>query len=483
MPGADPLAGESYRFVHGLVRDVAYARISAPMRRSAHAKVAGWLARQVDLDHRDTDVARISELAHHFEQGGATDQAAAAYRIAGQRCLDAAAYREAALALRKSAALAAAVDVELATELGDATLQAETIAEAEKWYQRALDLTPESDAAGRALRWHKLGNAASRRADGARAIECFEAGLALAAPNGTLAPWATRDPRTVALLFGSLGWVAGYQLGDNERGLPGCQRAVDLLEGTPYRRELAHALSRLGATFMRASRFRDQLECNRRNLEISIEIDDVMMQHTARVNLGVVHGLVGEIDDAIAHSLIARQLCARTGSRDAASIVESNLGGFYLECNRLDDAQRSLDEAMLLSARAGARAGLGETYGFVARLHAARNDLAGAERWARRALAQAESKLDQGIALRLLAQIQARLDSPDAPTTIDDAAARMANLDPYEQARTEAARARILRRTGDATAADAALVRARSELEQLGAKRELAVLEELDEVR
>jgi serine/threonine protein kinase/tetratricopeptide (TPR) repeat protein len=481
-PGADPLAGESYRFVHGLVRDVAYARIAAPVRRSAHAKVASWLARQVDLEHRDTDVARISELAHHFEQGGAAGQAADAYRVAGQRCLEAAAYREATLALRKSAALAPAIDAELATQLGDATLHAETIAEAEKWYQRALDLTPETDTAGRALRWHQLGNAASRRADGPRAIQCFEAGLALAAPNGTLAPWATRDPRTAALLFGSLGWVAGYQLGDNERGLPGCQRAVDLLEGTPYRRELAHALSRLGATFMRASRFRDQLQCNRRNLEIGIEIDDVMMQLTARVNLGVVHGLVGEIDEAISHSLIARQLAARTGSRDAASIIESNLAGYYLECDRLDDAQRCLDEGML-SARAGSRVGLGETYGFVARLHAARGDLAGAELWARRALAQAESKLDQGIALRMLAQILARLGSPDARQTIEDAASRMANLDPYEQARTEAARARILRRAGDLAEADTARERARAELEQLGARRELAVLDLLDEVR
>ena len=365
-------------------------------------------------------------------------------------------------------------------------LHAETIAEAEKWYQRALDLTPAEDHAGRALRWHKLGNAASRRADNVRAIQCFEAGLALAAPGGTLAPWATRDPRTAALLFGTLGWVLGYQLGDNERGLPGCQRAVDLLEGTPYRRELAHALSRLGATFMRASRFRDQLECNRRNLEIGIEIDDVMMQLTARVNLGVAHGVIGEIDQAISHSLIARQLAARTGSRDAAGIIESNLGGFHLERARLDEAQRCLDEAMQLCARAGSRAGLTETYGFVARLHAARGDLAGAERWARRALALAdetESRLDQGVALRMLAQIQARLGLAEARATIGIAAARMAGADPYEQARTEAARARILRRLGEDALADAVRTGALDELTRLGARRELEVLDVADEVR
>jgi tetratricopeptide (TPR) repeat protein len=484
--------GERYRFVHGVVRDVAYARVAPRMRRAAHAAVADWLARRFQLERTgqtpEPAVELVSALAHHLEQAGASARAAAAYRITGLRSLAAAANREAADALRRSAALAPAIDAELAMHLGDAVLYAETISDAEQWYQRALDLTAADDAAARALLWHKLGNAASRRADSVRAIQCFETGLALTAPGDrrTLAAWATRDPRTAALLFGSLGWVTGYQLGDNERGLPDCQRAVALLEGTPYRRELAHALSRLGATFMRAGRFRDQLGCNQRNLAIAIEIGDVIMQLLARVNLGVVFGLLGEIDEAIAHSEIARGLAVRSGARDFSGVIESNLAGYYLECGRLDDAQRCLDAGLVISDRAGSRAGLTESYSFVARLHAARGDLAGAERWARRSLALAEElemRLDQGIALRILAQIEARTDAAAALVTIGDAVLRMAGLDAYEQARTEAARARILRRRGDDEAAAAARTAALAELTRLGACRELEVIDRLDEVR
>src|SRR5690606_17459337 len=176
-----------------------------------------------------TDI--VAAFAHHLEEAGDRAAAAAAYRVAGLRHLDAAMYRDAARALRRTATLVPAIDNHLATALGDAVLLADSVAEAESWYERALDSTDAQDLSHRALLWHKLGSAATRRAQYERALHCFETGLALTAPDGTnLAPWALRDPRTAALLFGDLGWVAGYRLGDNRRGLPACERAVDLLE-------------------------------------------------------------------------------------------------------------------------------------------------------------------------------------------------------------------------------------------------------------
>jgi tetratricopeptide (TPR) repeat protein len=494
-------AGDRYRFVNELVRDVAFARLAPRERRGVHAAVAAWLLDRfpslgaLDRGGRsDLPIEIVSAFAHHLEEAGEPARAAVAYRVAGGRQLESAMYREAARSLRRAATLLPAIDAELASQLGDAVLLVDSIDEAEAWYARAFAATPDDDGAGRALLWHKLGTAASRRADHTRALDCFERGLAVAAPDGThLASWALRDPRTAALLFGSLGWVAGYLAGDNQRGLAACERAVELLDGTPYRRELAHALSRLGATYMRASRFRDQLACNRRNLEIGIEIADLMMQLTARVNLGVVHGVLGEIDDAIYHTEIARDLATRSGARNVVGLIESNLAGFYLECGRLDDAEHCLDEALALSERAGRRTGLTETYGFAARLRAAKGDLAGAARWAQLALELAqhlELKLDESIALRLLAQLRARTGDRDgALAAIATAAARGAGLDPFESARTEAARARVLRRLGgdDDAAAAASAAEARAvalaDLTRLGARRELAVLDELDEVR
>src|SRR5262249_29933736 len=143
---------------------------------------------------------------------------------------------------------------------------------------------------------YKLGTIYSRKGDPPRAIAEFERGLALA--RG--AAWADADPRIPALLDGQLGWVLGYQQGDNDRGLPHCERAVARLEGTAYRRDLAHALSRLGATYMRAGRFRDQLGCNQRNLAIAEELGDLLMQMVAHINLGVVYSVLGDIAEAIA---------------------------------------------------------------------------------------------------------------------------------------------------------------------------------------
>ncbi len=495
--GADGGAGgDRFRFLHTLVREVAYARLDARERRAAHAGVARWLRQRHpglnDLDRVGhvivaTDI--VAAFAHHLEEAGDLGVAAAAYRIAGLRHLDASMYRDAARALRRSATLVTAIDNHLATALGDAVLLADSVAEAESWYERALESTDLADLAHRALLWHKLGNTASRRADNQRALRCFEAGLALVAPDGSanLAPWALRDPRTAALLFGDLGWVAGYQLGDNRRGLPACERAVDLLEGTPHRRELAQALSRLGATYMRASRFRDQLACNQRNLEIGLELADLMMQLTARVNLGVVHGVLGEIDAAIAHTEVARALARHSGARYVIGVVESNLAGLYLECDRLADAQRCLDEALVQSARAGRRTGLTETYGYSARQRAARGDLAGAERWASQALELATElalPLDRAIALRLLAQIHARArDGVRALHEIEQATAHLADLDRYESARTEAAHARVLQLAGDLEQAAMVRARALSALTSLGAHREIEVLDQLAEVR
>lgn len=492
-PSSDAM-GERFRFVHGIVRDVAYARVAPRERRAVHGAVAGWLLRRfpglavLERTPGELGLDVVSAFAYHLEEAGEPTRAAIAYRIAGARSLAAALYSEAAHALGRAAALSPAVDAALARDLGDAIVQAGTLGEAESWYERARALLPADDHAGHALLWHKLGTVASRRADTARALQCYEAGLALVAPDGkTLAPWALRDPRTAALLYGSYGWLAGYQLGDNQRGLAACERAVELLEGTPYRRELAFALSRLGATYMRASRFRDQLECNRRNLEIGVEIGDLMMQLTARVNLGVVYGVIGELAVAIEHTEVALDLVRRSGARATAGIVESNLAGLYLDAGRLDDAQRCLDDALASHERAGSQNGLAETFGYAARLRAARGDLAGAERWAMKSLALADElglRLDQAIALRLLAQIRARAgDTAGALAAIGDAAARVAGLDAFEEARTEAARARVLACLGDETAARVARERALAALTGFGARREVAAIHELDAVR
>jgi serine/threonine protein kinase/tetratricopeptide (TPR) repeat protein len=477
---------DRYEFTQGLVRDVAYQRIPPRDRRQHHAAVATWLDTHTTVRGRD-DIGILLDAAHHREQSGDTAGAALAYRRAGERCLHVFAYGEAATALERAVALHRGSDPALREALGDALAESRGPAAAEAAFRIAASELQPGDAPGAARLGYKLGLAATRRGDTTTAIDRYRTALALAMPDGTnLAPWAEKDPRTAAALLGGLGWTLGYQLARVDEGHPLCERGVALLEATPYRRELARALSRLGGTYMRACRFADQLKCNERNLEIAKELGDLDMQLTAHINLGVVLGLLGAIDDAVDNTTAARQLAAKIGAAPSAGLAASNLAGLLLEQGRLDAAETALDEAIDTIDRTGHRYVLCETYQFQARLAAAHGDLAAARHHAERSRALAKelgSPLDGAVATRILAQIAARAGQhAEARALIDEALAAAAAVDAFEAARTRAARARILRVLGDANAA-AMMAEARAELGRLGAKRELAVLEDVNEVR
>lgn len=487
------VADDHYQFTAALVRDVAYVRLPARERRQLHGLVASWLDEQTrsaepqrGSQATTDDAPRLLAIAHHREHAGDAARAALAYRQAGRRCLDLFAYGEAVTALRKAAALVTVPDPILDEALGDALAHAEGYAAAEPSYQRALEETDDDDDAVRARLMYKLATAASKRGNTANAISRFKAGLALAAPGGTPAPWTAGDPRTLALLWSGLGWTLGYQLGNLEEGHPYCERAVALLETTPHRRDLAQALSRLGGTYMRACRFADQLRCNQKNLEIAIELGDLNMQLTAQINLGVVYGVLGEIEHAVNATLAARKLAARMSAASSDGLAASNLAGYYIELGRLDEADALLDEAIATLERTGSRYVLCESLVFRARIAAARDQLDDARQHADKSLGLARSlgnQLDAAIAMRILAQLDARAGAHDAARErIEQALVQATIHDELEAIRTRAARARILALAGDPNA-DSELADLEHELRRLGTKRELAVLRDLREVR
>jgi len=478
------VADDHYQFTSTLVRDVAYARLPARDRRQQHGVIAGWLDEQTR--NAEQDAPRLLAVAHHREHAGDSARAALAYRQAGKRCLELFAYGEATTALRKAGALITVPDPVLDEALADSLTHTEGYAAAEPVYQRALDETDDDDHPSRARLLYKLGSAASKRGNTQNAIARFRAGLAIAAPGDKLAAWAEADTRTPALLWAGIGWTLGYQLGNVDEGHPYCERAVALLEKSPHRRDLAHALSRLGGTYMRACRFSDQLRCNQRNLEIAIELGDLNMQLTANINLGVVYGVLGEVQQAVDATLAARKLAARMGAAASDGLACSNLGGYYLELGRLDEAEAMLDEGMATLERTGSRYALCESFVFRARIAAARGKLADARQHAEKSLALARqlgNQLDAAIATRVLASLDARSGLYDsARERIEEALVAATIHDELESIRTRTARARILALAGEPTA-DAELADLEWELRRLGTKRELAVLRDLAEVR
>ncbi|HTL33184.1 MAG TPA: protein kinase [Kofleriaceae bacterium] len=475
---------DHYQFNEALVRDVAYSRLPARERRQLHAAVAGWLDEQARTT--DHDAARMLAIAHHREQAGDEARAASAYRQAGKLCLDQFAFGEAAAALRKAVALMTVPDPTLDEQLGDALVNCEGYPAAEPIFQRAFDETDDEDPTIRARLLFKLGTAATKRGNTKIAIARYESGLALAAPNGKLAAWAESDPRIPAQLWGGLGWTLGYQLGHVDEGHPHCERAVALLENTPHRRDLAQALSRLGGTYMRACRYADQLRCNQRNLAIAVELGDLDMQLTANINLGVVYGVLGDVEDAVAATLRARAIAARTGAASSDGLAASNLAGYYIELGRLDEADAALDEAIETLERTGSRYVLCETFVYRARALAARDEIPAARGWGDKSLQLARSlgnQLDEAVALRILAQIDSRAGYHDPARERIEQALVLATLnDELEAVRTRAARARIMKAAGDAHA-EQELTDLEGELTRLGTKRDLAVLRDLREVR
>ncbi len=454
---------DRYELAQAVVRDVAYQRLPPRDRRRAHAAVARWVEQQ-----KSTDQDLLLALAHHREHGGDRAGAAAAWQQAGARCLELYAYAQAHGALARAVELSDKPDAVTLELLGQAALEGATFEAAEDALERALAIAPE-EAKPRILL--RLGQAASSRAAHARAIQWYEDGLARV---------GDRDPKTAALLYGGLGWVLAYQLSAADpRGLEYCERAVEMLEGTPHRRELARALSRLGGAYMRAGRWSEQRSVNQRNLVIAQELGDQSSQITARINLGVVHISLGDVDLAIEHTEAALRLCRRTGARATEGLAASNLAGCLLERGDLDAAERRLTEGVRLLERTGSRRVLPESRTFLARLHARRGDLDAAAQAARAALAlsrELDVDLDVAMSLRILAQIDARRGQRAAARASIASAAMLVGDDPFERARIDAARWRIDK---DADAR----TRAADTFARLGARLDLEALDDAEDVR
>ena len=90
-------APTGYTFVHDLLRAAVYETLSPAQRRSQHARVA-----QAYQTHAPDNV-RV--LAFHLDQGGLEEEAAQAYRQAGEQNLARFAYREAQTDLARALAL------------------------------------------------------------------------------------------------------------------------------------------------------------------------------------------------------------------------------------------------------------------------------------------------------------------------------------------------------------------------------------------
>jgi len=480
--GAGRGALERYAFHHVLIRDVAYAQLDDAAKARAHAAVADELASRRGVLR---DPSLLLAIAQHRDAAGDRPAARDAYRAAGELALELAAYREANQALSRAEALAEGeADAALLELCGDALLQLDSAAAIVR-LQRALALARTPLDCARLF--HKLGTAASNRADNPAAIACFEKGLAVLEPLHELET-AERPVKLVAArLFAMLGWVVGYEIGDHKRGLPYAERAVALFERTGDLLELASGLSRLAANYLRAGRWHDRLRCNLRHLELAETLGDLDRQLAAHINLGVNYHSLGRIDTALEHTRRGLELCVRCGRGTTRALAHNNLGLILTDAGEDVRARAELEEALAQAERVGYTRVLPETLSTLAILDLHAGDVARAEARAREALARAReaaSPLNEGICERILAGVIARDRGrePEVEAFLASAAAHVAD-DEYELARTHALIAKLAARAGRAEVAHARREQARQVFERLGAQLDLANLDVVDDVR
>ena len=460
----DASCDDRYEMRHSLVRDVAYRELAPAARRALHAACA----RLATAD---------AERARHLEGADDRAAAAAAYRAAGEQALAQGAPAEALRSLDRARGLAGGdADAELLVTLAAAALDAGDFAECERTLVDALLRTGEGAAARRtaARACHVRAALAKQRAAWPEAIAAARRGLALVADG--------EEPVLAALLHGALGWVQGYILGDIAAGLAECLRAVELLAGTEHLHELGIAHGSLGAIYMRAGRWRDQLRCNRKNLEIGERLASLELQARANLNLGVNLASLGETAESIAASRRALALYDRMCVPASAGLARNNLAIALVDAGELDEAERQVAEAQRLSQLFGGLYYAYETELTRARLARRRGDLASARAHAEAsATLAAGSPIDAATARRALAALLSMGgDHEGARRKLDEAAATLGDADLGEAARIVAERGRVALRRGDVLEADALLADAEKRLAALGAALDLEKLRDPD---
>lgn len=475
---------EAYEFHHALIRDAAYATLTADDRAAAHFAAGRWLER---AGERDPLI-----IAEHHGRGDAPERAVPWYRQAGERYFAQSALAEAYRCYERALELCSDAGEDtwsISLAMGEIALERGLLEPAELAFAGTLASAGAGAAPGAAPGARDTG---TQRLFMARALWGLSVARQQAARWQEAVDLARRgldlvgdsDVIVAARLHGVLGWVLGYVQGESEPGLQHSEQAVALLEPTAYRAELASAYSRLGANYMRAGRWREQLLCNRRNLEIGEELGSLSLQAKAHVNLGVNLHCLGELDESLAHSRAALELYERMASTQRLGLVHNNMALVLIDRGDLDDGERALADALRIAEQSSIGYYVGETLQTRARLAVKRGLLAQARDHAERAYQHSLAHggtIEQGISLRILGGIGSHMgEHAEAMEILDRAARLLEPRDLGELARLHAERARARLRSGDLERAREEREAARRELLRLGASLDLAHLDDLD---
>jgi len=291
-----------------------------------------------------------------------------------------------------------------------------------------------------------------RRYEGWLAYRDGDADRAVALLEALLTEVSEDTPELKGLVLNTLG-IAAYGQGDFEAAERALRQALALFERMGSATRMATGFTNLGLVAGRQGDVAAAVGWYERAVRLHVKRGDRTALAQAYNNLGTIYGDVGDYARAARYLREVIRIREATGHAGLA-LGYANLGEVFLKQGRADEAADHLDRALKLCA-SGKGPGylLPDAWRMRAELYLATDEPAEAVGAAREALARAEERSDRpriGAALRVLGEsLAASGDASDADAHLLRAIEVLEAVEyPAELARACAARARHLARLG-----------------------------------
>ena len=277
------------------------------------------------------------------------------------------------------------------------------------------------------------------------AVECYTIGAAeRAAAAQRQAVELNRQQPDQRVLGASLRWLARMQwwAGDREEAERAVREAVQVLEWTGDKRQLALALSCQSQLYMLATRPRESIGCGERAVALAREVGDVAITSHALTNIGTSQWL---LEDPASQATMEEglRIALDAGDVEDACRAYVNIVWQLLDRYRLDDAERYLAASVRFAEEA-------EFLAFLSYMHVERARLEFSRGLWDAAVRSAELSVDTSLPVRcpaitVIGRVATRRGQPEAASLLWTAwdlavkANELQRIGPVAVARAEAA--------------------------------------------
>jgi tetratricopeptide (TPR) repeat protein len=318
-------------FRHEQARDLVYGEMTLARRRLLHRRAA------TALDARGRRDTQGAVIAHHLALGGEESEAAALYRVAGDRASDLYANAEALRYYRAALAHGHVAQEELHAAIGDLETLAGDYGAALASYRTAAALA--SPILAPAIE-HRIGVLHLRRGE----WELADASLAVAleASDGEAAARITADRSLVA-----------HRRRLPDEALQLAATALELAERAGDLRARAQARNILGILATNRGDHTTAVAELEASLVLAEEAGDSSARAAALNNLALAVAAGGDASRAIELTAAGIELTVTLGDRHREAALRNNLADVLHAAGRKDEAMGELKQAVAIFAEVG----------------------------------------------------------------------------------------------------------------------------------